>query len=80
LAHQVTVQLDSYLADRLKQLAVALDCPETWLIEQAIRNFIEEQSWQVSAIGEALNAFRHNSEELVPHELVMAQLARRLQA
>lgn len=31
-----------------------MDRPKTWLIEQAVRHYVEEQSWQVQAIQEAL--------------------------
>ena len=73
-----SVRLDDELVSKLDQLAVALDRPRAWLIEQAIANYIEEQAWQVRAIEEALDGYRSGSASVAPHDQAMERLAAKL--
>jgi predicted transcriptional regulator len=73
-----SVRLEDGLSDALDQLAVSMDRPRTWLIEQAIKRYIEEQSWQVGAIREALAEYRTGAAEITPHEQVMSKLKDKL--
>jgi predicted transcriptional regulator len=70
--------LDDEMANKLDRLAASLDRPRAWLIEQAIANYVEEQSWQVAAIGEALDDYRGGKAAVTPHEQVMERLAAKL--
>jgi predicted transcriptional regulator len=40
-----SIRLDDALAQQLDALATAVDRPRTWLIEQAIRRYVEEEAW-----------------------------------
>ena len=73
-----SVRLDDALAAELEALAAALDRPKAWIIEQAIRRYLEEQAWQVQAIQEALADYRAGTAELVPHEQVMERVEGRI--
>lgn len=73
-----SVRLDDEMARELDHLAAALDRPRAWLIEQAIANYIEEQAWQVRAIGEALDGYRGGRASVAPHDQVMERLAAKL--
>ncbi len=73
-----SVRLDDELANKLDRLAASLDRPRTWLIEQAITTYVEEQSWQVAAISEALGDYRSGKAAITPHEQVMERLASKL--
>ena len=75
-----SIRLDDSLASQLDELSAALDRPRAWLIEQAIRQYVEEQAWQVQAIREALDAYRAGAAPTVPHEQVMERLAARINA
>ena len=75
-----SVRLDEELANKLEALAVSMDRPKAWLIEQAIKSYVEEQSWQVQAIREAMEAYHSGKAALVPHEQVMEQLDARIKA
>jgi len=50
----VSVRLESELNDRVAAVAAALDRSKSWTIEQAVRDFVEIQEWQVAAIEEGL--------------------------
>lgn len=73
-----SVRLDDTVAADLDRLSTALDRPKSWLIEQAILQYIEEQSWQVEAIVDALNAYQSGQETLTPHDEVMARVEAKL--
>jgi predicted transcriptional regulator len=62
------------LADRLDQLAAALDRPRAWLIEQAIARYVDEEAWQVAAISDALTAYQDGTATHRPHDEVMERL------
>lgn len=75
-----SVRFDSELAERLDALAVAVNRPKTWLIEEAVRRYIDEQAWQVQAIQEALDDYRSGNAELVAHDQVMQRLEAKIKA
>ena len=75
-----SVRLEPELSERLDKLAVAVNRPKTWLIEEAVRRYVEEQSWQVEAIEQELADHRSGKGELVPHDQVMQQLEARIRA
>jgi predicted transcriptional regulator len=52
-----------------------MDRPRAWLIDQAIKSYIAEQSWQVTAIKEALEDYTSGAAELVSHEAVIEEMA-----
>jgi predicted transcriptional regulator len=45
-----SIRLEDDLSSQLDALAVSLDRPRTWVIEQATRRYVTEQAWQVQAI------------------------------
>lgn len=75
-----SVRLEDALSERLDKLAIAVNRPKTWLIEEAVRRYVEEQSWQVEAIQQELDAHRSGTGELVPHDQIMQQLEARIRA
>lgn len=62
-----SVRLSDELASRLAQLAEALDRPRSWLMEQAIARYVDEEAWQVAAITEALDDYQKGGAKLTPH-------------
>jgi predicted transcriptional regulator len=80
MAKVTSVRLDDDIAEKLDRLATSLDRPRAWIIEQAILSYLEEQSWQVQAITEALAEYRAGTSTLVPHEQVMERLEAKLRS
>ena len=66
----VSVRLDSALNERVAAIAAAIDRPKSWVIEQAVQDFVEVQEWQLRAIDEAIAAA--DAGHVVPHEDVVA--------
>lgn len=77
-----SVRLEDDLAEQLDQLAAAVNRPKTWLIEDAIRRYVEEQSWQVAAIRQEMEDHQAGKglSDLAPHDVVMRQFEARIQA
>lgn len=73
-----SIRLSDDLAARLDQLATALDRPRAWVIEQAIVRYVDEETWHVAAIGDALAEYRSGKSGLKPHGEVMEQLGEKI--
>ena len=80
MVRPTSVRLDANLSERLDALAVAVNRPKTWLIEEAVRRYVDEQAWQVQAIQEALDDYRSGNAELVTHDQVMQRLEAKIKA
>jgi predicted transcriptional regulator len=66
----VSVRLDQELDDRLRSVADNLERSRSWVIEQAIREFVDLQSWHLAAIDEGIRDA--DAGRLVAHEDVAA--------
>jgi predicted transcriptional regulator len=66
----VSVRLETALNDQVTSIAAALDRPRSWVIEQAVRDFVAVQQWQLAAIDEGIRAA--DTGHLVAHESVVA--------
>jgi predicted transcriptional regulator len=67
---QVSVRLNAALNDRVAAIAAVLGQPESWVIEQAVQDFVVLQEWQLTAIDEGLR--EADAGRVVPHESVVA--------
>jgi predicted transcriptional regulator len=75
-----SIRLNDDVAAKLDHLAASVDRPRSWLIEQAIARYLEEEAWQVAAIEEAVADYRAGTMKLVPHEDVMRRLDQKIKA
>jgi predicted transcriptional regulator len=50
----ITVRIDKETRDRLDALAEATQRSKSWLVAEAVRAYVAEQSWQVEAIRQGL--------------------------
>jgi len=66
----VSVRLDPELNERLATIAAALDRPKSWVIEQAVADFVAVHEWQLTAIEAGIQAADAN--QVVAHEEVAA--------
>jgi predicted transcriptional regulator len=78
MSKTTSFRMDDDLGDRLDALAQTLDRPKGWVIEQAIRRYVETEGWQVEAIQEALDDLNSGRAELHSHDEVMAGIAAKL--
>ncbi len=66
----VSVRLHPELSEQVTAIAAALDRPKSWVIEQAVKDYVALQAWQLAAIGEGIRAADEG--RLVAHEDVVA--------
>ena len=66
----VSVRLEPELHTQVAAIAAALDRPKSWVIEQAVRDFVAVQEWQLAAIDEGIKAA--DAGHVVAHEDVVA--------
>ena len=65
----VSVRLPEALNEQVTEVATALDRPRSWVIEQAVRDYVTVQQWQLIAIDEGIRAA--DAGEVVGHEDVV---------
>ena len=65
-----SVRLEPALNDRVTAIAAAFDRPRSWVIEQAVRDFVAVQEWQLAAIDAGLSAA--DTGRVVAHDDVVA--------
>jgi predicted transcriptional regulator len=66
----VSVRLDPALNERLAAIAEDLDRPKSWVIEQAVREFVAAREAQLAAIDAGIE--EADSGRVIPHEEVAA--------
>jgi predicted transcriptional regulator len=66
----ISVRLQPELNDQVTAIAVSLDRSKSWVIEQAVKDYVALQAWQLAAIDEGIQAA--DAGQVVPHEDVVA--------
>jgi predicted transcriptional regulator len=66
----LTVRLSPELDKQVADIAHALDRPASWVIEQAIKDFVAVQAWHLAAIEEGIQDAEAG--RVVPHDEVVA--------
>ncbi len=66
----LNVSIDPELDNRLSSVAETLDRPRSWVVEQAIREFVDLQDWHLAAIDEGIK--EADAGKLIPHDDVVA--------
>jgi predicted transcriptional regulator len=69
-----SIRLSDETMAKLDKLAAAMERPRSWIIEQAIKEYIADNAWQVEQIREALDDYRAGTAKLIPHEEVMRHI------
>ncbi len=71
-----SVRVPLALKEKLESIAEAMDRPRSWVVNDALEQYIAEQAWQIEAIKEGSAAADRG--EVVPHEDVVAKWERKL--
>ena len=67
----ITIRTDSELARKIAAIAEATDRSRNWVIEEALKQYVETQMWQIEGIKAAIASLENREE--IPHEQVMAE-------
>jgi predicted transcriptional regulator len=68
----ITIRTDQELATKVAALATAMERSRNWVIEDALRQYVEAQAWQIDGIKAAIASLDRG--EGIPHEQVMAEM------
>jgi predicted transcriptional regulator len=66
----VSVRLQPELNDQLAAIATVLDRPKSWVIEQAVKDYVALEEWRLAAIDEGIRAADEG--RVASHEDVVA--------
>jgi predicted transcriptional regulator len=66
----ISIRLPRSLNKKLTEYAATEDRPKSWLIEQAVHDFVALREWQIAAIQEGIR--QADAGMLIPHEKVVA--------
>ena len=64
----ITVRIDAEKNERLQKLAESMDRSKSYIIEDAISNYLEVNEWQVSEIKKAVVKANNPNTKWVSHE------------
>ena len=67
----ITIRTDRELAGKIAAIAEATDRSRNWVIEEALRQYVETQMWQIEGIEAAMASLDNG--EGIPHEQVMVE-------
>ena len=70
----VTAHIDEETYSRLEHFAKATDRSRSWLVADAVRRYVEEESWQIAAIEEGVR--QANAGSFASEDEVKAAFAR----
>ncbi len=68
----ITVRTSTSVAQKIAALAEAMDRSRNWVVEDALKQYLDLQAWQVEGIKTAQRSLEKG--EGIPHEQVMAEL------
>ena len=69
-----TVRLDADLKHKLEALSSSTQRSKNWLAEEAIARFVEQESWQIQQIEQAVQKADSLDAEWTSHEEVFAEI------
>ncbi len=70
----ISARIPEELSREVDRVAEAIQRSRSWVVEEAIREYVKEQEWQTRATQEAMKDYRSGTAILVPHDEVMAEL------
>lgn len=68
----ITVRTDPEVAAQIAFLAQAMDRSRNWVIEEALKQYIQTQSWQIEGIKQAQASLDRG--EGIPFDAVMEEM------
>jgi len=66
----VSVRLPPELNDQLSEIAASIDRPKSWVIAQAVADYVSLQTWQLAAIDQGIADA--DAGNVVAHEDIVA--------
>ncbi len=71
-----SIRVDEQVLDRLDRLAQTMDRSRSWVIAQAIEQYLDHEEWFVQAVEAGIEAADRG--DLIPHDQVIQNVRERL--
>jgi len=68
----ITIRTEPEIVEKLSALAKSMDRSRNWIIEDALKQYIEQQSWYTEGIKQAQASLERG--EGIAHEDLMAEM------
>jgi len=69
----ITIRAESETVEKISAIAKAMDRSRNWVIEDALKQYVEQQAWFIEGIQQAKTSLA--SEKGIPHEEVMVEIS-----
>lgn len=69
----ITIRTESNTVDKISAIAQAMDRSRNWVIEDALKQYIDQQAWYIEGIQQAQASLAAGKG--IPHEEVMAEIS-----
>ena len=69
----ITIRTESNTVEKISAIAKAMDRSRNWVIEDALKQYIDQQAWYIEGIQQAQASLAAG--EGIPHAEVMAEIS-----
>ena len=69
----ITIRTERNTVEKIGAIAQAMDRSRNWVIEDALRQYIDHQAWYLEGIEQARDSLKAGKG--IPHEEVMAEIS-----
>lgn len=69
----ITIRTESNTVDKISAIAKAMDRSRNWVIEDALKQYIDQQAWYIEGIQQAQASLTAGAG--IPHAEVMAEIS-----
>ena len=69
----ITIRTESNTVEKISAIAKAMDRSRNWVIEDALKQYIDQQTWYIEGIQKAQASLTGG--EGIPHAEVMAEIS-----
>ncbi len=74
----ITIRTESEVAEKIGSLAKAMDRSRNWVIEDALKQYIKNQEWQIKGIHQGIQSL--DSRQGVSHDLIKDRMSKKIAA
>ena len=69
----ITIRTESDTVEKISSIAQAMDRSRNWVIEDALKQYIDQQAWYIEGIQQAQASL--GAGQGIPHEEIMAEFS-----
>ena len=69
----ITIRTESDTVEKISSIAQAMDRSRNWVIEDALKQYIDQQAWYIEGIQKAQASLEAG--QGIPHEEIMAEIS-----